>query len=93
MKPSDWFGVVVRTVGLLCALYGLWNLLGAGMSVVENILYFFHLLAESPEYSAVSSAVDGAAALAAGLLLFFKAASIVRLTYEDHDTPKPDRLL
>lgn len=92
MKPGDWFGMIVRTIGLLCMLHGLWSLLGAAVSVVENVLYFFNLLAEPPEYSAMSSAVDGAAALTAGLILFFKASFIVSLTYEDHPPTKPDGL-
>ena len=38
MKPSELFGVVVRMIGFLVILYGLWNVWAGFENIFENIL-------------------------------------------------------
>src|ERR1035437_10292145 len=38
MKPSELFGVVIRMIGFLVILYGLWNVWAGFENIFENIL-------------------------------------------------------
>jgi hypothetical protein len=82
MKPSELFGVVVRTIGFLVILYGLWNVWGGFEIIVENILP----LNGSGEGDLVSSLVYfayGVPSVVVGVLCFFLADWIVKLAYRD----------
>jgi hypothetical protein len=82
MKPSELFGVIVRTIGFLVILYGLWNVWGGLEIIVENILP----LSESGEGDLASSLVYfafGVPSLALGAICFFLADWIVKLAYRD----------
>jgi uncharacterized membrane protein len=82
MKPSELFGVVVRTVSFIVIIYGLWNMCGAIDNVVENIVQANQGSdAELPPtfpYFAF-----GLPALVFGVVGFFCADWIVKLAYRD----------
>lgn len=77
MKPSELFGVFVRTAGFLIVLYGLWELWGGVETVVENLLPS----EASEQTSSFSYFADGVPALVAGALIFFLGDWVVRLAY------------
>jgi hypothetical protein len=82
MKPSELFGVVVRTIGFLVVLYGLWNVWAGFENMFENLL----TVSEGDESAAVSSLAFftfGIPALGLGALFFFLADWIVKLAYRD----------
>lgn len=82
MKPSELFGVAVRTTGFLVILYGLWNAWAGFETIGESILpsndgggadlastfYYF---------------VFGIPAVVLGAFCFFLADWIVKLAYRD----------
>ena len=82
MKPSQLFGVLVRTAGFLIVLYGLWELWGGVENVVSNL---FSSDTDS-QTSSLSYFADGIPELIVGSLVFFLADLIVRLAYGKSDT-------
>ena len=77
MKPSELFGVVVRTTGFLIVIFGLWEIWGGGENVVGNLL-----AADSGDQtSSFTYFADGVPALIVGILLFFGADGVVRVAY------------
>ena len=84
MKPSDFFGIVVRVCGLLIALRGLWYLawvVFVRIGVVEQDPFD---KGEIMDYF-----VGGVAYLAAGAGLLRGASLVVRFTYPTGDAPNP----
>jgi len=85
MKPSDLFGVTVRTIGLLIILYSLYDFLGGFDNFFENLLPS-NQDNNSGTASTLSYFVFGIPEFIAGLLCFFLADWIVRLAYRDHSS-------
>jgi hypothetical protein len=85
MKPSDLFGVAVRTIGLLIILYSLYDFLGGFDTFFENLLPS-NQDSNSGTASTLSYFVFGVPEFIAGLLCFFLADWIVRLAYRDHSS-------
>ena len=82
MKPSELFGVIVRTIGFLVILYGLWNVWAGFENIFENILP----VTESGDAdlpSSLSYFAFGVPALVLGTGCFFLADWIVKLAYRD----------
>jgi hypothetical protein len=67
MSPREVFGIVVRTVGLLTILYGLYGLVGI----------FF----PDPAYSSADYLVGNGPIVVAGVIVFFGADTVVSLAY------------
>ena len=82
MKPSDLFGVVVRTVGLLIILYALYDFFGGFDSFCENLLSGGQD-GDSGSASTLSYFVFGIPEFIVGALCFFVADWIVKLAYRD----------
>jgi hypothetical protein len=82
MKPSELFGVVIRTVGFLVVLYSLYDLLGGFDSFFENLLQS-NQDGNSGSTSTLSYFVFGVPEFIAGVLCFFLADWIVKLAYRD----------
>ncbi len=82
MKPSELFGVVIRTVGFLVVLYGLYDLLGGFDNFFENLLSGGQD-SGSGSASTLSYFVFGIPEFIVGVLCFFLADWIVRLAYRD----------
>ena len=82
MKPAELFGVVVRTIGFLVILHGLWNLCGAFDNVVENIVQA-NQGGDADLSSTFSYFAFGIPELVLGAVCFFCAGWIVRLAYRD----------
>ena len=82
MKPSELFGVVVRTIGFLVILYGLWNVWGGFENIFENILPV-NESADGDLPSSLSYFAFGVPALVLGAICFFLANGIVKLAYRD----------
>ena len=82
MKPSDLFGVVIRTVGLLVILYSLYDFLGGFDNFFENLLSGGRD-ADSGSVSTLSYFVFGVPEFIVGALCFFLADWIVKLAYRD----------
>ena len=78
MKPSELFGVFVRTVGLLIVLFGVWEVWGGFENVVENLLS-----SGDDQTSSFSFFAFGIPEIVAGLLIFFLAEWVVRLGYRN----------
>jgi hypothetical protein len=85
MKPSELFGVVVRTVGFLIILYSLYDFLGGFDSFFENLLSGGQD-GNSGSTSTLSYFVFGVPEFIAGVLCFFLADWIVKLAYRDHSS-------
>jgi hypothetical protein len=82
MKPSDLFGVVIRTVGFLVILYSLYDFLGGFDNFFENLLSSSSG-GDSSSTSTLSYFVFGVPEFIAGVLCFFLADWIVKLAYRD----------
>jgi hypothetical protein len=82
MKPSELFGVVVRTIGFLVILYGLWNVWAAFENIFENILPV-NESGDADLPSSLSYFAFGVPALVLGAVCFFLAGWIVKLAYRD----------
>ncbi|MGA2787159.1 MAG: hypothetical protein ABSF60_06495 [Verrucomicrobiota bacterium] len=82
MKPSELFGVVVRTIGFLVILYGLWNLWAGFENIFENILSASEN-SDADLPSSLSYFAFGVPSLALGIVCFFLADWIVKLAYRD----------
>jgi len=83
MKPSDIFGVVVRTIGLCLMLYALWYLLFA-VAEVGGIL-----AEQSPGEERVYF-LNGLGALIVALFLMRGGRRITRFSYPGEDKGKDD---
>ena len=81
MKPSELFGVVIRTIGFLIVLYGLYDFLGGFDNFFENLLSGPG--GDSNSASTLSYFVFGVPEFIAGVLCFFLADAIVKLAYRD----------
>ena len=82
MKPSDLFGVFIRTIGFLITLYGLWEIWGGMENVVTNLLPSDN----GDQASSFSYFADGIPSVIVGILIFFLAHWIVRLAYGKADS-------
>jgi len=82
MKPSELFGVVVRTLGFLIILYSFYDFLSSFDAFFENVLSRGQD-SESGSVSVISYFVFGIPEFIAGVLLFFFADWFVRLAYRD----------
>jgi hypothetical protein len=82
MKPSDLFGVVIRTVGFLVILYALYDFLGGFETFFENLLQSGQD-GNSSSASILSYFVFGIPEFIVGVLCFFLADWIVKLAYRD----------
>jgi hypothetical protein len=82
MKPSELFGVVVRTTGFLVILYCLWNVWAGFENIFENILPV-NGSGDADLPSSLSYFAFGVPALALGTVCFFLADGIVKLAYRD----------
>ena len=80
MKPSDLFGVVIRTVGFLIILYALYDFLGGFDSFFENLLQSGQ---DNNSSSTLSYFVFGIPEFIVGVLCLFLAEWIVKLAYRD----------
>jgi hypothetical protein len=82
MKPSELFGVIVRTIGFLIVLYGLWNVWAGFENIFENILSVSdNSDADLP--SSLSYFAFGVPSLMLGAIFFFLADWVVKLAYRD----------
>ena len=81
MKPSDIFGIVVRVIGFVIIIWGLWNVLAGVVTVMETVAQTHRPPDE--QYSALSYLSMGIPPFIFGALCFFFADQIVRLTYRD----------
>ena len=82
MKPSELFGVIVRTIGFLIVIYGLWNVWAGVENTFENLLP----VSEGSDADLPSSLpyfTFGVPALVLGIICFFLADWIVKLAYRD----------
>jgi hypothetical protein len=80
MRPQDWFGVAVRTLGLWRILLGL----GYGIALaVQGNGFAMNPMGNQPYF------VLGAADLFVGLILLLGADVIVRLAYRGPHQPDP----
>lgn len=84
MKPSDIFGVAVRTIGLLLVLYGIYDIWGGFDNFFENMLPANQGGDSGSSASVLSYFVFGIPEFIVGALLFFLADWVVRLAYRDH---------
>ena len=82
MKPSELFGVVVRMIGFLVILYGLWNVWAGFENIFENILPT-NESGDANLPSSLSYFAFGVPALVLGTVCFFLADWIVKLAYRD----------
>jgi hypothetical protein len=82
MKPSELFGVVIRTIGFLVILYSLYDFLGGFDNFFENLLSGGGN--DSNSASTLSYFVFGVPEFIVGVLCFFLADWIVKLAYRDH---------
>jgi ABC-type phosphate transport system permease subunit len=81
MKPSDIFGLVVRIVGFLIVVWGLWYVLAGFVTLFEML---FHVQQSHDEqYSPVSYLGMGIPTVVFGALCLFFAGHIVRWTFRD----------
>ena len=82
MKPSDLFGVVIRTAGFLIILYSLYDFLGGFDNFLENLMSDGGE-SNSSSVSTLSYFVFGIPEFIVGALCFFVADLIVKLAYRD----------
>jgi hypothetical protein len=82
MKPSELFGVVIRTIGFLVILYSLYDFLGGFDSFFENLLSGVRD-GNSGSASTLSYFVFGVPEFIVGALCFFLSDWIVKLAYRD----------
>ena len=82
MKPSDLFGVVIRTAGFLIILYSLYDFLGGFDNFLENLMSDGGE-SNSSSVSTLSYFVFGIPEFIVGALCFFVADLIAKLAYRD----------
>lgn len=82
MKPPELFGVIIRTIGFLVMLYGLYDFLGGFGSFIENLLSGGGDSNSGP-VSILSYFIFGIPEFIVGVLCVFLADWIVRLAYRD----------
>jgi hypothetical protein len=82
MKPSDLFGVVIRSIGFLVILYSLYDFLGGFDNFFENLLQTAQN-GDSGSTSTLSYFVFGVPEFIFGAMCFFLADWIVKLAYRD----------
>ena len=82
MKPSDLFGVVIRTIGILIVLYSLYDFLSGFDNFLENLLSSGQD-GDSGSSSTLTYFVFGFPEFIVGVLCFFLADWIVKLAYRD----------
>jgi len=82
MKPSDLFGVVIRTVGFLTVLYSLYDIWSGFDNFFENLLSGGQD-SNSGSTSTLTYFVFGVPEFILGVLCFFLADWIVKLAYRD----------
>ena len=82
MKPSDLFGVIIRTIGFLVILYALYDFMGGFAALFENLLSSGQD-GNSGSASTLSYFVFGVPEFIVGALCFFLADWIVKLAYRD----------
>jgi hypothetical protein len=82
MKPSDLFGIVIRTIGFLVILYALYDFLGGSDTLFENLLSGGQD-GNSGSASTLSYFMFGVPEFIVGVLCFFLADWIVKLAYRD----------
>jgi hypothetical protein len=82
MKPSELFGVFVRTVGFLIILYSLYDVLSGFDYFIENLISGGQD-SESGSTSILTYFVFGIPEFIVGVLLFFLADWVVKLAYRD----------
>ncbi len=82
MKPSELFGVVVRTIGLFIILYSLYDILGGFDTFFESLLPGGQDR-DSGSVSILSYFIFGVPEFIAGAACFFLADWIVKLAYRD----------
>jgi hypothetical protein len=80
MKASEIFGVVVRTIGLVVIIYGLWNMIGGCDNFIENLL---QPDSEGQYASTFSYFAFGVPSFLFGAVCFFLADWIVGLAYRE----------
>ncbi len=80
MKPSELFGVFVRTAGFLIVIYGLWEIWGGLDNFAENLLATAQS-DSSDQPSSLSYFAFGVPSIGVGALLFFFADGVVKLAY------------
>ena len=78
MKAPDVFGVIVRTIGFLLIIYGLWYVWYALDSIPAALLG-----RDGADRSWIGYLIFGLPVITLGALFFFCADWIVRLTYRD----------
>jgi hypothetical protein len=83
MKPSELFGVMVRTTGFLVILYSLWNVWAGVENVVENLLPANQGGEGGDLPSTFSYFAFGVPAFVLGAVFFFLADWIVKLAYRN----------
>jgi hypothetical protein len=82
MKPSELFGIVVRAIGFLIVIYGLWEVWGGFENMAENILAASQD-DSSDQASSLSYFAFGLPELGMGALCFFFADWTVKLAYRN----------
>jgi hypothetical protein len=82
MKPSELFGVVVRTIGFLVILYGLWNVWAGFENIFENIMAP-NEGGDADLPSSLAYFAFGVPSLMLGAVCFFLADWVVKLAYRD----------
>jgi hypothetical protein len=82
MKPSELFGVVIRTIGFLVILYSLYDFMGGFVTFFENLISSGQD-GNSGSASALSYFVFGVPEFIVGVFCFFLADWIVKLAYRD----------
>ena len=85
MKPSELFGVIVRTIGFLVIIYGVYEIFSGFENTVENFLPS-NQGDEASQYSSFSYFAFGIPGFLFGLLCFFLADWIVKLAYRHPET-------
>jgi hypothetical protein len=83
MKPSEIFGIVVRVVGFLGIVWGLWNILDGADSILLRLLPQQPSVGEIMRFSPITYFVTGVPAMLFGAFCFFRADKVVRMTYGD----------
>jgi len=85
MKASDIFGAAVRTIGLLVILYGVYDIWSGFDNFFENLIWPPSQDSDSGSNTAstLTYFVFGVPELILGVLLFFLADWLVKLSYRD----------
>jgi len=83
MKPRDWFGVLVRTTGLVLAVYALWCLAYAAALWLG--------LPEETPHEHLDNLISAALAMVVALYFIRGAAHLVRFAYPGNEKEPGDR--